>query len=169
MRTRTLTMAVALGLLAIAPVISAGGADRVTVGQFADQIVAAIGQDTQGTASVRATLRALGVGSDIDAKAPLTAGVAAMVAEVLRVKVAPPANPNSLMSPGQATTLAGHIGSLYLAAEEGSVEPPVQCLTSENRGACNDCCKEVTGLTGQYCGRFCHMNVATPSPDEPQP
>lgn len=163
-------MAVALGLLATAPGRAADRAtDRVTVGQFTNQIVAIIGENPHGAENVRVTLRALGIGADIDANAPLTAGVAALVAEVLRVKVAPPSSPAALMTPGQATSLAGHIGSAYVGATEGSVEPPVQCLTSLNRGQCNDCCKEATGLTGQYCGRFCHMNVATPSPDEPQP
>jgi len=170
MNIKFVATAVIAGSLTAASVMAGEGArDRVTVGQFANQIVAVVGKDSPSAEGIRATLRALGVGRDIDANAPLTAEVAAMIADVLRVKVARPTNPKGPMSAGQAMTLAGHIGSIYIGATEGSVEPPVQCLTADNRGSCNDCCKETTGLTGQYCGRFCHMIERPPSPDEPQP
>jgi hypothetical protein len=45
---------------------------------------------------------------------------------------------------------------------------PEQCLSERNHGACVTCCKEVTGLSGPFCGRYCHSDVPPP-PGEPQP
>jgi hypothetical protein len=83
-----------------------------------------------------------------------------------------PANPMSPVSAEGASAIAGVIAMGYAAhGAAGSVEdPPNQCLSSENRGSCVDCCKAAAGASGQYCGRFCHANVAPPpSPGEPTP
>jgi hypothetical protein len=171
MKIKFLTTAIAVGVLGAASVMAADGVvDRATVGGFAGQLAWALGADSATFKLAKASLRAQGVKGDLDASAPLTAGIAARVAADLGIKVAAPSDPASPVSARQAATLAGYIGLMSLGAESTSVEPPNQCLSSENRGSCVDCCKEATGEKGQYCGRFCHANVSPPpSPDEPQP
>lgn len=148
---------------------SAGGV--VTIGQFATQLVAALGQDASDFAAATAALRVMGVTAKLDQNAPLTAGIAAQLAGELGVKVSAPSAPAGTVSAGQAAALAGYIAGVFVdQAAAGLGETPSQCLSSENRGACVNCCKGATGLTGQFCGRYCHANVPPPpSPDEPQP
>jgi len=148
---------------------SAGGV--VTVGQFATRLVAALGQDASDIGAVTAALRSMGVTADLDANAPLTAGMAARLAGDLGVKVAPPSTPASPVGAGQAAALASYIAGGFVDRAATALEdPPSQCLSSANRGACVNCCKDATGLTGQFCGHYCHANVPPPpSPGEPVP
>ena len=172
MKIRNLTMVIALGVLTVTNAPATDGvARRATVGEFATQVSRALGGDAMAAEMVRGAFRGMGVTAERDASMPLTASMATRLAADLGIKVTTPSNPESSMSVGQAATLATYIGRAWLSAVSTteSVEPPVQCLTSENRGACVECCKTATDEGGQYCGRFCHANVATPSPDEPQP
>jgi len=172
MTTRKLLAIAAVLLFVTAYAMAAPGAgSAVTMGQFATQVVAALGQDARDIEAVKASLRSLGLMADFDAMAPLSTGMAARFAGELGVKVTRPLAPTGPMSAGQATALAVHIAGAFVdKAAAGLADPPDQCLSSENRGTCVSCCKEATGLTGQYCGRFCHANVPPPpSPDEPQP
>ena len=46
---------------------------------------------------------------------------------------------------------------------------PTSCLSSTNRGACVNCCKEA-GAAANQCAHFCQSNVSPPVSDpEPQP
>jgi len=167
---RLLAIAAALSFVGASAMVA--GAERVvTVGQFASRVVAAIGQDAGDIEAVKRSLRAMGLVTEFDAAAPLTAGMAARIAGELGVRVAPTPTPAAPLSTGQAVALAGHIAGVVVdKAAAGLTETPDQCLSSDNRGACVACCKEATGLTGQFCGHFCHANVPPPpSPEEPQP
>jgi len=172
MTIKRLSVIFAVMLFAAATAMAAPGAgNTATVGQFATQLVAALGQNAGDIASVTAALRAMGVTADFDANAPLTAETAVRLASELGVKVTAPTASAGAVSAGQAAALAGYIAGVFVDhAAAGLSEPPSQCLSSANRGACNNCCKDATGLTGQFCGRYCHANVPPPpSPDEPQP
>jgi hypothetical protein len=145
---------------------------KLTVGEFATRLVTAVGRDASTPTAVRDSLFAMGYRGVFDADAPFTSDAAHRIAMDLGVVVVTPSNPSAQLSQGQATSLVGQISRLYVehTSTTSSGEGPTQCLTSENRGACNNCCKDATGDTGQFCGRFCHANVAPgPSPEEPLP
>jgi len=165
------TIAVVLFVAASSMAATRAGGGVVTIGQFATQVVAAMGQDARDLEAVKTSLRTMGVSDDFDASAPLTAGMAAKLAGNLGIAVTRPATPAGPVSAAQAAALAGHIAAVFVdRAAAGVTDSPDQCLRSDNRGACVNCCKDATGLTGQYCGHFCHANVPPPpSPDEPQP
>jgi hypothetical protein len=161
---RNLVILTATSML-VGHVLAGPGRERVTVGQFATQVAKAFGEDTRNVATITVSLYA-----DLDRNAPLTTGLAAQIARDLGVKIAAPANPSESMSAGQSASLAGYLVMAYAGQGATPSDPPTQCLVSENRGACVECCKEATGLSGQFCGRFCLANPPQgPSPEEPLP
>jgi len=168
---RFLAIVAALSFVAPSAMVATGAERVVTVGQFASRVVAAVGQDASDIEAVKRSLRTMGVVADFDATAPLTAGMAARIAGDLGVQVRPSSTPASPLSTGQAVALAGHIAGVVVDQAAASLaDTPDQCLSSDNRGACVACCKEATGLTGKFCGRFCQANVPPPpSPEEPLP
>jgi hypothetical protein len=140
----------------------------VTVGDFAARVAVLTGQPPTVLAAAAKTdpaNRAL-LGSS------LTFGAISMVAADLGVTLKSPINPTAQVTAGQAEIIAGALARGYAARGSGNTidEPPTECLSSENRGFCVECCKTATGGNGQFCGRFCHANVAPPiSPGEPLP
>jgi hypothetical protein len=144
-----------------------------TVGQFVKRLaVATQTQPSTTKASNGAATRTVAAWADLDPNSPLTYGTVYRIAADLGVQVAPPANPNAVVSSAQAGVIAGLIstsrGATGVAIPVDDV--PSQCLSSDNRGKCVDCCKQASGDGGQFCGRFCHQNVPPPpSPGEPTP
>lgn len=144
-----------------------------TVAQFINSLAIKAGpQPVDAKTSKAATAKPAAAWDGLDSSAPLTYATVSRIAHDLGVQVTPPANPDAVVSSAQA----GAIASLITAARGGASvslpadEVPNQCLTSDNRGKCVDCCKSASGEDGQFCGRFCHANVAPPpSPGEPQP
>jgi hypothetical protein len=129
-------------------------------------------QPSDPKTSKGATVKPAAAWAGLDSNAPLTYATVSRIARELGVQVAPPANPDAVVSSAQA----GAIASLLAAVHGGASvtlpadDVPSQCLTSDNRGRCVDCCKAASGDGGQFCGRFCHANVPPPvSPGEPQP
>ena len=119
-----------------------------------------------------ATTKPAAAWAGLDLSAPLTYGTACRIAADLGVQVAPPANPDAVVSSAKAGVIARQIsaarGGAGVALPADDI--PSQCLTSDNRGKCVDCCKAALGEGGQFCGRFCQANVPPPtSPGEPQP
>lgn len=173
MNSRKLGIGLAVLALMAVPLAAAPAAPdaRTTVGQFATDLVVALGRDAQDMNAVRAAFKTLGAPSNFEASAILTDGMASRIASDLGVIVAAPRNADQAMSPAKASALIASISSMHVerpgfTADEG----PTQCLSSENRGACVNCCKDASGLGGQFCGRYCHANVPPPvSPEEPVP
>ena len=164
----------AIGLTAgISGTAYSSESDAATVGQFLKRLAV----ETQVHASTTqapssAATRKAAAWADLNSSSPLTYGAVYRIAAGLGVQVAPPANPDAVVNSAQAGVIAG----LISASREvtGVAVPadgiPSQCLTSDNRGKCVDCCKEASGDGGQFCGRFCHANVPPPpSPGEPTP
>ena len=146
--------------------------DTVSVGDFAAKVAVALGYEVPNQKAAVSALRNRGVNLAADLSAPLTDGQVARIMADLGMSVAQPANPSGFVSSAKASALASTIGSEGLTsgvtAENGP--PPNQCLSSVDRGTCVNCCKDATGLTGKFCGRFCHANVPPPiSPEEPTP
>ena len=176
-----MSMMKGLTLLGIVAVLSVGlsgvaySSDPApaTVAQFLSRLAVQVKvQPSRTTESKAGAVKPATVQFDSSLNVPLTYDAVSRIAADLGVAIAPPANPGAVVSQAQA----GAIASLIMASRAGaSVEVPAddvpnQCLTSSNRGSCVDCCKEATGLGGQFCGRFCHANVPPPvSPGEPQP
>jgi hypothetical protein len=142
------------------------GANPATVGDFVKRVAVLTG--TQSGVVAKAKLESI---ADLTAAAPLTYGMVSRIAADLGIRVAPPANPDATMTVARAGAMASYVAAgLASASVEVPADPPDQCLNLDNRGACVDCCKTATGLSGQYCGRFCHANVVPPpSPKDPQP
>jgi len=142
-----------------------------SVGDFLARLAVLTGQQQRERRGHADATQVFALTADLDRSAPLTYGAISRIAADLGVAVTPPAVPAAPVSAERASAIAGLIATSYTMG--GVVTPgenPSQCLTSDNRGTCVDCCKAATGLTGQYCGRFCHANVSPPpSPGEPEP
>jgi hypothetical protein len=172
-RKLLLILALSVGLAALAsaapstPVGSAG----TTVGEFALRLATAIGYDPVDARAAAGVLKGRGIPLAADLSAALTEGEAARVLSGFGIAVVAPASPATPVSSGRAANLAAAIsGAASIEGRTVQDGGPTQCLSSRNRGECNNCCKEASGLGGQFCGQFCHANVPPPvSPDEPQP
>ena len=172
-RKLLLVLALSLGLAALAfaapsaPVASA----RTTVGEFAVRLATAIGYDTVDAGAAADVLKRHGIRLTADLSVALTEGEAARILSESGIAVAAPANPATPVSPARAASLAAVVsGATSADGRSLQDEGPTQCLSSQNRGECNNCCKAASGLGGQFCGRFCHANVPPPvSPGEPLP
>jgi hypothetical protein len=165
-----------LSMFVVAVAIAGGSPDaarQMTVGDFLKKVAVAAGEQPRDARAASETQkqRGLGENGEYDLSAPLTFGIVARIAGDLGVTVTPPSDSTRLVSAAQAGLIAGYIGANSAEATVSTLTvPPDQCLSSANRGACVDCCKAATGLTGKYCGQFCHANVPPPpSPGEPQP
>ena len=165
-----------LSLSVLAGAGAAGPSDaakQMTVGEFLKKVAVAVGEQPRDAraASEAQKQRTLAAGGEYDASAPLTFGIAARIAADLGVTVVSPGESTRLVSPAQAGLIASYIGANSAEAGVSTLTtPPDQCLSSANRGVCVDCCKSATGLTGKFCGQYCHANVPPPpSPGEPQP
>jgi hypothetical protein len=143
----------------------------VTVGEFATQVARALGQEVAGQKEAVESLRGMGVNLGADLGAPLNEAAVARMAADLGIVMAPPADPEGTVSAAKSGQIAAAFGAAHLESKPigSQAPPPTQCLSSANRGACVNCCK-TAGLGGQYCGHFCHANVAPPpSPGEQVP
>jgi hypothetical protein len=151
---------------------AASSKTTVTVGEFATQVARALGQEVAGQKEAVESLRGMGVNFGADLTAPLNESMVARMAADLGIAMAPPTNPEGTVNSAKSGQIAAAFGAVHLESKlTGSQEePPNECLSSVNRGACVNCCKSASGLGGQYCGHFCHANVAPPpSPGEPVP
>ena len=141
----------------------------VTVGGFVRQVAAAVDGEPRSLDQARVTLLRLGSKLQFDPAAPLTEAFVASLAADLGVAVQPSQMPATQVTPARSTAMAG---LLALAAERRHTtgDPlPVECLSSDNRGVCVNCCK-ATGAAASDCSHFCHSNVPpVPSNPEPQP
>ena len=170
-RKSYLAPVVATMLVFFVPAVSRA-TDRAipTVGDFLARVAVLASQQQTGGGSSDVT-RVSKLTAGLDRSEPLTYGAISRIAADLGVSVTPHAVPTAPVSAELASTIAGLLAASFSAG--GVVTPgevPNACLSSENRGVCVDCCKAATGLTGQYCGRFCHANVPPPpSPGEPTP
>lgn len=142
------------------------GTNPATVADFVKRVAVLTG--TQSGAAAKSKVESI---ADLTAAAPLTYGTVSRIAADLGIRVAPPADPDATVNVARAGAIASYVAAgLASASVEVPADPPNQCLNSDNRGACVDCCKTATGLSGQYCSRFCHANaVPPPSPKDPQP
>ena len=165
-----LAPAVAMLLVFLVPGVNRA-TDRATptVGDFLARVAVLASQQQRGESSDAARVFELTAG--LDRSEPLTYGGISRIAADLGVSVTPHAVPTAPVSAERASTIAGLLASSFAVGGVATPgEPPNECLSSDNRGVCVDCCKAATGLTGQYCGRFCHANVSPPpSPGEPAP
>ncbi len=151
---------------------SASSKATITVGEFATQVARALGQEVAGQKEAVESLRGMGVNFDADLAAPLNEAAVARMAADLGIAMAPPADPAGTVSAAKSGQIAAAFGAAHLESRPVTSQepPPTECLSSANRGACVNCCKSASGLGGQYCGHFCHANVAPPpSPGEPVP
>jgi hypothetical protein len=157
---------------AIVPgVVHSADQARATVGGFALRVSSLTSGQSAETGDVTTVMKRFGLPEGLDAGSPLTYGEIARIAASLGVAIAPEPNPSGPVSQDLSRAIAGLLSAAYAGhGAPATDEPPAQCLTSDNRGTCVDCCKAATNSTGQYCGRFCHANVTPPpSPGEPQP
>ena len=145
----------------------------VSVGDFAAKVAVALGYEAKDQTKAANLLRGRGIDLSADLSAPLTNGQVARMIEDLGIAHVKSGDSNALVTPAQAGSYVAAIGiqsanlGLFLTEVDN---PPNQCLSSVDRGTCVNCCKDATGLTGKYCGRFCHSNVPPPiSPEEPMP
>ena len=173
MKKLVLVLALCAGLTAsafAAPAAPAAAA-KATVGEFALNLATALGYDAVDAKAATKALEGRGVTFAADLSAALTEGEAARIMSDLGIAVAKPANPGAAMSPARVGSLMASIPpSLGIDSKVTQDEGPTQCLSSVDRGTCVNCCKDATGLTGKFCGRYCHANVAPPASDEePQP
>lgn len=140
-----------------------------TVGTFMVQVATAIDGQPRTFDAARETLRRLGVGGAFDASATLTEDVVARLVADLGVAMSRTGNPSAPVSAVRSAAVASHLGSVLEARGIFTDELPTACLSSENRGACVNCCKE-TGVAASQCAHFCHANVPPPvSEEEPNP
>ena len=167
-----LVLALSAGLTAVAfAAPAAPAAAKATVGEFAVNLATALGFDANDAKAATKALAGRGVTFAADLSAPLTEGEAARIMSDLGIAVAKPANPGAAMSPARVGSLVASIpASMSIDGKVTQDEGPTQCLSSVDRGTCVNCCKDATGLTGKFCGRYCHANVPPPASDEePQP
>jgi len=172
MRSSFLTaagMTACLASLAVAAPDSARPNAPATVGTFVRQVAAAVAGEPRTLDEARSTLLQLGSNQAFDPAAPLTEGFVAALAADLGVAIQTSRTPSNQITPAHAIALAGVLG-LSAERKTTSGDPlPTQCLSSQNRGVCVNCCK-ATGATASDCAHFCHSNVPPPtSTPEPQP
>jgi hypothetical protein len=168
-------VALAVGAILTVAVFAAPSATKmstVTVGDFAAKVAVALGYDAQDQKAAVKSLQKRGVKMTADLGAPLTDGEVARMMADLGVRVSTPTDADAFVTPAKANALIGTIGmqAASIPVIETTPPPPTQCLSSVDRGTCVDCCKAASGLTGKFCGRYCHSNVPPPiSPEEPTP
>jgi hypothetical protein len=176
MRTKALlVLALCAGLTAsIAVAGSSAKAAKTTVGDFAVQVATALGDATPDAQKAAATLRSRGVNLSANLGATLTEGEAARIMADLGVAVAAPSEPSTPVSTVKAAVLAGMMTNATGARTQAD-GLPTQCLSSKNRGNCQDCCKAATGCGAppapfdcNTCSKFCKNNVP-PVPSDPEP
>jgi hypothetical protein len=140
-------------------------------------VSAAMGQPVTDRSAAVQSLRTLGVKIS-DPNASLTEGLAARILTDLGLRVST-ASPNSAVTPGKADQLAGFAGLAASPAVAPANGLPSQCLSSPNRGICQDCCKAALGCApspalcefASSCSKFC-KTVPPPghqSPSDPNP
>lgn len=183
MKTKALVvLALSAALVAAAYAAPAAPAKtgKTTVGEFAVKIATAFGTEEPNANKAAEGLKARGVDLSANLGATLTEGTVARIMSDLGMKVTAPANPNEPVSEAKAGFLAGLIATNSLGAGI-SMEAalPQQCLSSQNRGQCVECCKAATAcgnpedgapITCNLCAKFCHNNVPPPvSDEEPAP
>ena len=176
MRTKAfLVLALCAGLTAsVAVAGTSAKAAKTTVGDFAVQVATALGDATPDAQKAASALRARGVNLSANLGATLTEGEAARIMADLGVSVAAPADPSTPVSTVKAAVLAGMMTNAT-SARTVADPLPTQCLSSKNRGNCQDCCKAAT-LCGpppaafdcNTCAKFCKNNVP-PQPSDPEP
>lgn len=173
--TKKLLLVLALSAGVAVAAFAAPGAPaapaKATVGEFAVKVAGALGLEATDAKAAATALKGRGVTFAADLSATLTEGEAARIMADLGVAVVAPANPAAPLSAARAGSL---VASIPTSASIEGISPqdegPTQCLSSVDRGTCVNCCKTATGLTGKYCGHYCHANVAPPpSPGEPTP
>jgi hypothetical protein len=176
-----LALCAGLTLAAYAGPATSAGAGKATVGEFAVKVAVALGYTTPDTRAAVAALKGRGVRMVADPSATLTEGEAARIMSDLGMAVTKPSNPGAPVSSTKAGFLAGTIEVATIdAVSTEAVDLPDQCLSSQNRGDCVNCCKAIVGQlpdsgngtrsAGKECGHFCHANVPPPpSPEEPAP
>ena len=173
--TKRLLLGLALCAGLAATVLAAPGAPataaKATVGEFAVRLATALGYDAPDAKAAAGALNRRGVTLAADLSATLTEGDAARVMSDLGIAMVTPANPGAPVSAARAGSLVASVpASMSIEGIAPEDEGPTQCLSSVDRGTCVNCCKSATGLTGKFCGHYCHANVAPPPSDgEPQP
>lgn len=173
--TKKLLLVLALCAGVAAAAFAAPGAPvavgKATVGEFAVKVAGALGLDAVDAKTATAALKGRGVTFAADLSATLTEGEAARIMSDLGMAIVAPANPGAVVTSVRAGNLAASIPtSASIEGISPEDEGPTQCLSSVDRGTCVNCCKDATGLTGKFCGKYCHANVAPPpSPEEPTP
>lgn len=149
----------------------------VTVGDFAVKVAAVLQYDSSTQQAAASALERRGISLASDLSTPMTQGEAARVLTDLGIPVVAPKNSSDPVTAQQAGTLAGLISTLSTQSTADGPALPDQCLHSQNRGICQDCCKAAT-LCGpppaafdcNTCAKFCKNNVPPPpSPGEPTP
>ena len=146
-------------------------AGKATVGEFAVKVATALGYDAADAKSAASALKGRGVTFAADLSATLTEGEAARIMTDLGISVVAPTNPGASVPAARLGSLVASIPpSTGIEGISPEDEGPTQCLSSVDRGTCVNCCKSATGLTGKFCGHYCHANVPPPpSPEEPTP
>ena len=173
--TKKLLLVLALSAGVAVAAFAAPGASpaqgKATVGEFALKVADALGCDAADTARAVKALNGRGIWFAADLSATLTEGEAARIMTDLGVAVLAPENPGAPVSPTRVGSILASIPrSTTIDGMSSEDEGPTECLSSADRGACVNCCKDATGLTGKFCGRYCQSNVAPPpSPEEPTP
>ena len=145
---------------------------NATVGEFVTKGAQASGHEVTTPKAAVEALRGRGVSLAVDLSSPLTSATVARIAADLGVRIVQSATPEAVVSQGLAGQLATALGAAMDSQVVGAPpeNPPSHCLTSVERGTCVNCCKDASGLTGKFCGRYCHANVPPPiSPEEPMP
>ena len=176
---KSLVVVAASVALAVAAFAASSNAQKptISVGDFAVKVSAAMGQPVTDRSAAVQSLRTLGVKIS-DPNASLTEGLAARILTDLGLRVST-ASPNSAVTPGKADQLAGFAGLAASPAVAPANGLPSQCLSSPNRGTCQDCCKAALGCApspalcefASSCAKFC-KTVPPPghqSPSDPNP
>jgi len=166
-----LALSTCVAVAAFAAPAAPVAAGKATVGEFAVKVAGALGLEATDAKSAAGALKDRGVTFAADLSATLTEGEAARILSDLGVSVVAPANPGAVVTSVRAGSMAAAIPpSAGIEGISPEDDGPTQCLSSVDRGTCVDCCKAATGLTGKFCGKYCHANVAPPpSPEEPTP
>jgi hypothetical protein len=141
-----------------------------TVGAFIMQVATAVEGEPRTLDAAQATLRRLGAHGAFDPSTQLTEAFVVRLAADLGVAMTPTSNPGAPVSTVRSAAVAGHLGAIFEGRPPFVTDAlPTACLTSVNRGACVNCCKE-TGAPANACAHFCQSNVPPgPSDVEPNP
>ena len=153
-----------LAVAAPSPVRQSGPA---TVGGFVRQVAAAVDGEPRTLEQARGTLVRLGSSLRFEPTAPLTEAFVASLAADLGVAIQPSQTPSTQITPARSATIAGMLAMATDRHRSDGDPLPVECLSSQNRGSCVNCCK-ATGAEASACAHFCHANVP-PSPSDPEP